>query len=315
MRKVAYALLAMQRHSWEQGTAAQAFLELGEEELEIVTAYEAVNRQTPDGRLGVTYGGTAITDPSANGEAVLYAAQRTDDAKLRAAAEKQLLWLLEKAPRTAEGTLHHTADAPQIWVDSFYMAPPFLAVAGYGAEAVRQIEGFRALLWDPEAKLFHHRWDDGTQTYLRAAFWGVGNGWAAAGLARVIAALPLSMSAERERLIGYAREVIDGCLVHLRSDGLFHDVVDDCASFVETNLAQMLSYTIFRGVTAGWLAASYLDKARRMREAAHSKVDAHGLVQGVCAAPAFDSPGFAPEGQAFFLLMEAAARDVGETPL
>ena len=38
------------------------------------------------------------------------------------------------------------------------------------------------------------------------------------------------------------------------------------------------------------------------------KVDAHGLVQGVCGAPRFDRPGTAPEGQAFFLLMEAACR-------
>jgi len=30
-------------------------------------------------------------------------------------------------------------------------------------------------------------------------------------------------------------------------------------------------------------------------------------VQGVCAAPNFDRPGIAAEGQAFFLLMESAA--------
>lgn len=34
--KSALVLLAMQRHSWEQGTAMQAFLEMGE--MEIVTA-------------------------------------------------------------------------------------------------------------------------------------------------------------------------------------------------------------------------------------------------------------------------------------
>ena len=42
--------------------------------------------------------------------------------------------------------------------------------------------------------------------------------------------------------------------------------------------------------------------------AAHAKVDAYGLVQGVCGAPRFDHSGRAPEGQAFFLLMEAAYR-------
>ena len=57
----------------------------------------------------------------------------------------------------------------------------------------------------------------------------------------------------RNRIIGYIRDVLDGCLVYQREDGLFHNVVDDASSFVETNLAQMLSYTIFRGVKAGGL--------------------------------------------------------------
>jgi hypothetical protein len=35
-----------------------------------------------------------------------------------------------------------------------------------------------------------------------------------------------------------------------------------------------------------------------------------GLVRGVCGSPEFDHPGTATEGQAFFLLMEAAYRDL-----
>jgi rhamnogalacturonyl hydrolase YesR len=134
----------------------------------------------------------------------------------------------------------------------------------------------------------------------------VGNGWAAAGITRVLRALPDEMVNERARLQGYIREVVEGCLAHQRPDGLFHDVVDDSATFVETNLGQMLAYTIYRGVTGGWLDAAYLAPADRMRQAAHEQVDANGLVQGVCSAPHFDRPGTAPEGQAFFLLMEAA---------
>jgi hypothetical protein len=49
-----------------------------------------------------------------------------------------------------------------------------------------------------------------------------------------------------------------------------------------------------------------------MRGVAHGKVDAYGLVQDVCGAPRFDHPGVATEGQAFFLLMEAAYRDLLE---
>jgi rhamnogalacturonyl hydrolase YesR len=87
---------------------------------------------------------------------------------------------------------------------------------------------------------------------------------------------------------------------------LFHNVVDQPGTFTETNLAQMLAYTIYTGMRLGWLEESYRTTANRMRAAAHQKVDRFGLVQGVCGAPDFDHAGTAPEGQAFFLLMEAA---------
>jgi rhamnogalacturonyl hydrolase YesR len=122
----------------------------------------------------------------------------------------------------------------------------------------------------------------------------------------VVDLLPEEQAADRERLAGRAQQTLDGCLDHLRADGLFHNVVDEPDTFVETNLSQMAAYTIFRGVCSGWLPRGYLKSAFVMRRAAHGQVDEHGYVQGVCGAPFFDSPGRATEGQAFFLLMETA---------
>jgi rhamnogalacturonyl hydrolase YesR len=301
-------MLSMQRHAWEQGVAAQALLERGDSELVILLAREAVLRQWEDGRLGQVCDNHGVTDPAANGEPVLFAAAATNDPALKAAAGRMLDYLLRAAPRTKDGVLHHIDDKPQVWVDSVYMAPPFIAVAGRPDEAVRQVEGFRRLLWNPDAKLFSHIWDEGKGAFERKAFWGVGNGWAAAGMTRVAAALPPAMAEDRRRLTGYIKDVIDGCLAHQRRDALFHDVVNDLGTFVETNLAQMLAYSIYRGVKAGWLDASYRPRADRMRSAAEAKVDERGYVRDVCGSPTFEAPGVATEGQAFFLLMEAAAR-------
>ena len=311
LEKVKQAMLCMQRDAWEQGVAAQALLEMGELDLVVLMAKEAAVRQTAEGRLASLSSFAGVTDPAANGEAVLWASEATADRGLRNAADMMTEYLLYKAPRTADGILYHVADKAQVWVDSLYMAPPFLAVAGHGSEAIRQIEGMRRRLWNPQRRLFSHIWDEGKQAFERGAFWGVGNGWAAAGMTRVLRALPRSMDPERARLAGHVRAVVEGCLEHQRPDGLFHDVVDDAASFVETNLAQMLAYAIYRGVEGGWLEPAYLERAARMREAAWNKVDRHGLVQGVCGSPDFSSPGTATEGQAFLLLMEAAARDCG----
>ena len=153
-------------------------------------------------------------------------------------------------------------------------------------------------------------WDDAKQDFGRKAFWGVGNGWAAAGMTRVLKALPASMASERTKLAGYIKDVVDGCLAWLRPDGFFHDVVDDPKSFVETNLAQIMAYTIYRGLKDGRFDASYNARADKMRDAARSKVDRLGLVQDVCGSPTFEAPGTATEGQAFFILMEAARREL-----
>ena len=88
--------------------------------------------------------------------------------------------------------------------------------------------------------------------------------------------------------------------------GLFHNVVDQPATFVETNLAQMLAFATYEGVQDGWLPANYRAHADRMRTAAREKKDNHGYVHGVCGAPDFDRPGNSTEGQSFCILMEAA---------
>jgi unsaturated rhamnogalacturonyl hydrolase len=308
--KVKLAMFSMQRDAWEQGVAAQALLESGDGQQAILLARDAVLRQGEDGRLALVRPTDAVTDPAASGEAVLYAWKATGEPVFRQAADHMLDYLIERAPRTKDGILYHITSHAQLWVDSMYMAPPFLAVAGYPQVAVNQIEGYRRYLWDPETRLFSHIWDDEKQAFARRDFWGVGNGWAAAGMTRIIRALPEPMTSEKEKLVGYIQEVVDGCLAYQREDGLFYDVVDNPQTFIETNLAQMLAYTIYRGLKGGWLDGKYRSKADRMRMAAHARIDNEGFVQGVCGSPGFDHSGTATEGQAFFLLMEAAYLDL-----
>jgi unsaturated rhamnogalacturonyl hydrolase len=310
VRRVMHAMLAMQRRAWEQGVAAQALLELGEMDWVVLLAKDAVVNQLKDGRLALNEGKAPVADPAANGEPLLRAAEVIGDAGLREAADRMLEFLLHKAPRTRDGLIYHNHIENQLWVDAIYMAPPFLAVAGHPEEAMRQLVGYRDRLYNAEAHLYYHIWDEDLRAYARGLFWGVGNGWAAAGMARVIRALPAAMARERDLLAGFVQELLDGCLAHQRADGLFHDVLDDPETFVETNAAQMLAYTIYRGVAGCWLGRGYLASADQMRAAAHGKVDALGLVQGVCGAPHFNRSGTATEGQAFFLLMEAAHRDL-----
>jgi len=299
-------MLSMQRASWEQGCAMQALWEAGRKDLAFLMAKEAALRQMDDGRLSVVYSDNGGTDPAASGEVVFRMAAESNDRELLQAHEKMLDYLLHKAPRFDDGTIYHTLDSPEFWVDSMYMSPPFLCVAGQIDECLKQIEGIRRYLWNADSKMFSHRWHNREKRFINEKFWGVGNGWAIAGMARIIDDLPQVRSDARKTLIGYATENMEGCLKHLRPDGLFHNVVDDSETFVETNLSQMIAYSIYRGVTSGWLDRRYIDPAERMRNAAVLKVDQYGFVRDVCGAPFFETPGRATEGQAFFILMETA---------
>lgn len=305
LTKVKKAALSMQRYSWEQGVLAQAFLESGDDDTAILMAVEGANRQLPDGRCAHIGNPGAITDPCAIGEVLIFACERTKDPALIFAKEKLLQWALFDAPRTADGIIYHVDYAPEIWVDSFYMLPPFLARAGYYAEALRQINGYWHALFQQEKGLLSHQRNMETGDYVRNALWGVGNGWAMAGITRVIDLLPQSFVKEKQQLIEKVIMLLDAAIPFQMENGMFHDVLDDASTFPEVNFSQMLAYTIFRGIRSGWLPRKYLTCALLGRKAALAQVDAFGLVRNVCGMPHFDRPFVAAEGQAFHILMES----------
>ena len=309
LKQVKHALLCMQRHSWEQGVAMQAMLETGDMPTVILMAHEAVCRQTADGRAATIGVSDGVTDPCSVGEALLAAARATADPTLQAGCERLLRWAEQDAPRAQDGTLYHLTGSHQMWVDSLYMLPPFLAASGRYPAALAQAYGLFRRLHDPQSGLMAHRWDEDERRWITSAHWSVGIGWALAGLARLQVLLPEAFADDRLRLQAMISQLLCALRPHMRPDGLFHHVVDDPSTFVETNLSQMAAYTIYRGCTQGWLDDGLIPWADAMRMAAQGRVDGLGLVQGVCGAPDFNHPGTAPEGQAFHLLMAQAHAD------
>ena len=298
LEAVLTALLAMQRQSWEQGVAAHAALDLGRDDLARLLAEAAVTRQAADGRLG-DLDDVGAVNGAACGEAVLRAG-------FTGAARRQLDWLLRDAPRCADGTLFHLLGGREVWADTVYMVVPFLALAGHPEAAVGQVEGHRGRLC--RDGLYAAVWSAETGSLRRPERWGGGNGWVVAGIARALRLAPDL----RDTGIGeHAREVLDACLALRRPDGLFHDVLDDPGTFVETNAAQMFAYAALTGATDGWLPSSYAGTGRDLLAAAGRRVDGSGTVRGACGSPTFDRPGTSAEAQAFHLLAHAALRRSG----
>ena len=191
-----------------------------------------------------------------------------------------------------------------------FMAPTACAALGNVKLGYHQICGFREYLFDTQAQVYRHIWDNETKQFKDDTFWGVGNGWAACGI------LHLWNYAQKENELNisknlkiYLNEVIDGVLEYLRSDGFFHNNLNDTNSFIDTNTGQMIAYVIYKGVKAGVIPEKYIKVANKILNAVKTKINEVGLVEDVCGAPNFIQSGFAAEGQAFFLLMESAKKE------
>ena len=304
--KAKNAMLAMQRASWEQGTAIQAMIECADYDMLRLLVNAAIVRQTRDGRTSMLGSNNNVTDPVAAGYGILKCHELFGDENYKQAADRLYNYCINAAPRNEAGTVYHLNNRREIWSDSVYMLPPFLAAYGDYDECLKQIRGYRACLWNTEKKLFSHRWSDDENSFINARFWGGGNGWAAAAFAIIYELLLADRQDYKTEIASYLTELLEGLQTNLRPDGLFNDFVGEPDSFVETNLSQMAAFAIFKSIKTGAIDAKYLEFAKKMKAGALSKVDEYGYVQGAAGSPSFNSPGTSTEAQAFLLMMLAA---------
>lgn len=247
----------------------------------------------------------------------------------------------------------------EIWSDSVYMLPPCLVAGGvyymtYPDESFQALDLLRIglqqiILASRVLQSATGEWsriyDLQSREFKNQAYWGVGNGWVCGGIIRVFRILATALThayqgrhgtlartlrtdpvigAQLRQCYSILMKTYDACMKHMRPDGLFHNIVDDDESFVETNLSQQLSYTTYRLLSLHvhspqWvkeclqlptmkvdLKSKWEGQAAYMRDAAVKKTNAWGFVDDVCGSPRFDSPGTAAEGQAWGILMEVA---------
>ena len=311
---VSRAMLAIQRYPWEQGVCAQALYETGDFITSAAMAHDAVLRQRPDGRLAVIGDNIAVTDPAASGEPVWRAYEMTGQAFYKEGAMKMLDYLLEKAPRTKDGIIYHNEISfdegftpDQIWVDSIYMAPPFLAVMGHLEEAVKQIEGYlRYLRGDDGHNLLYHIYDVSGGHFVRKKLWATGNGWALMGIGRCLdIAISSGQKTIGEKLKEEGVKILDEMLMYQREDGRFFDTLDDPSTFVDGTSAMMMSAFVFRGIYKGWLDSSYCKYAQRVVKTMEGYIDNLGIIHEVCGCPDFLKQGTSAESMAAYLMMHA----------
>lgn len=346
-------MLASIRTSWEQGTAAASILEFDDPEYSVFgscpfvynekfplstlqLAYSAAVRQSPDGRLSQEIGDAldgAALDGASAGSAVLLGSF-TDTSRRNYwlnAANAQLNYLLNVAPRTSTGAISHRNDTRQYWADGVYMGFPFIAYFGAVTNnatllqiAYDQCRLYRdALILDgPTGKLWGHIYSDDTKTWIDKGIWGTGNAWAALGMLRVAVTIQKTehsskMASQIANLTSWTKEILDGEFASLGSDNLVPNYIIGGPSFPDAASSAALASVAYRvaHLFPQKFDTNYTDVAARIRDAVMGNITNLGTLQPITDPlpdpfPYWNSTGLlSTESQAFGLMMLSAWRD------
>lgn len=349
--------------SWELGTRSQAILELNATTYSVfsktslpppasvqqnlvdpLSPFFAIARSTVQGRAqsnNYTVGPQPLiqdgsaADPASIGVSVLLANWTGQDGgqiNYGGAAKDQLDFLLQKVPRTSDGAISHRVSMVQLWSDFVYMVPPFLAYYGVIAqnrtlleESYTQIKLYRNYLRDPTANMWKHvLLGTSGNDY---GYWSTGNGWAAAGMLRVLATIRQSqyantMKNEQNDLITWVGEIHSGIYATLDSTNIFTNYANQPATapgnFYDASSTAIIASTVYRlAVIAN--KHSHLAAAERSRKtlsdstntmANYTHFTADGWLLPVVNPLSYGQEGSeSPEAQAFVIEMHAAWKD------
>ena len=176
-----------------------------------------------------------------------------------------------------------------MWADDLYMSCPFLArlyrLTGdktYEKQVHRQVAGFKKRLWMENEKLFSHIYFP-EEEQMSGIPWGRGNGWIAVTLTEILTLLPKENPHWQEELTLF-QEYMEGVKACQDETGMWHQVLNEADSYLETSCTAMFLLSMSRGVGEGWLDKErYLPCIQKAWTALlkHS-VDAVGDVYGVC---------------------------------
>ncbi|KAF8880203.1 hypothetical protein BD779DRAFT_1549959 [Infundibulicybe gibba] len=355
--------------SWELGTRTQAILELNATRYSVLTPnplpppaaipsnltsvlapFFAIPQTIVSGRAksnNNTVGPQPLiqdgsaADPASIGMSVLLA-NWTQQGGLDYAgvAKDQLDFLFNVVPKTSDGAISHRVSEVQLWSDFVYMVPPFIAYYGVLSrnrtlvlESYNQIKLYRSYLLDTNSSAWKHvllgtstvKSDPGNDP----GHWSTGNGWAAAGMLRVLATMRNSEYAntfknEQKDLAAWVKEIHTGMYPHLDGTNIFANypdvAVDSPGNFYDSASTALLASTVYR-FSLVWGDHTHLPIAEKTRKAlsatdpnsnngslAHFTSD--GWLTPVVDPHSYGQQGSkSAEGQAFVVQMHAAWRD------
>lgn len=209
-------------------------------------------------------------------------------------------WIESSFPFTFEDGLQHITSGEdknslkmneqQIWADTIFMTVLFIGKMGkkYNNTKWIEIAKYQLLLHlkylgDRETGLFYHAWDFKNNSNFGANFWCRGNCWMTIGIPLFLEILGEDLSISEKKFINnYYKNQVNK-LLELKIDGsLWHTILNDKASYIETSGSAGIVTGILIGYKSGLLSLRK-EKIEKLIVDLIEKVDDSGVVVGVSA--------------------------------
>lgn len=222
---------------------------------------------------------------------MIYIYEETKNEKYLKHCEEWAKWVYEEMPRTEENGLQHvTSDSineGELWDDTLVMTVLFLARAGmvlghseYVDEAIRQYLLHAKYLADRKTGLWFHGWTFKGHHNFAEALWGRGNSWITIGIPDFIEMLD-GNDGVKEFLKGTLTAQVSKLAEVQNMSGMWHTVLDDPSSYVESSATAGFCYGILKSVRKKYIDDSFLNVGLRAAEAVIENIDENGVVQNV----------------------------------
>jgi unsaturated rhamnogalacturonyl hydrolase len=198
---------------------------------------------------------------------------------------------MKKMPRTEENGIQHVVSGGlnegQLWDDTLYMAVLFAARTGvilgedsYVQESIFQFLLHIKYLTDTSTGLLFHGWTFSGRHNFAKALWGRGNSWYTAGLVDYMDMVDLPEGIRKYLVSTLETQV--GKLAELQDEtGLWHTLLDDPGSYLETSCSAAFAYGILKAVRKGYIDIKYLDTGLKALSGVIERIDSNGTVRGV----------------------------------
>lgn len=217
----------------------------------------------------------------------------TKDSRFVPYLEQWAEWVMYEMPRTKEMGLQHMTYGPekkgQLWDDTLMMTVLPLAKIGklfnrpeYIEEAKRQFLIHTKYLCDKKTGLWYHGWTfEGNHNYVEA-LWGRGNCWITIAIPEIIEILELEKGDFlREFLIDVLAAQIDSLVKCQHEGGLWHTLLLDPTSYLESSCAAGFAYGILRAVNKRYIGEEYREAAYKAVKGLIGQISEEGAVQNV----------------------------------